>query len=67
MAFIQGGVFMMGGDNDQAREDEFPKHKVQLNSFFIDKTEVTNSSLMQGSKYGINFGNSLIQIYKDKY
>jgi len=44
MAFIQGGVFMMGGDNDQAREDEFPKHKVQLNSFFIDKTEVTNSS-----------------------
>jgi formylglycine-generating enzyme required for sulfatase activity len=44
MSFIQGGVFMMGGDNDPAREDEFPKHKVQLNSFYIDKTEVTNSS-----------------------
>jgi formylglycine-generating enzyme required for sulfatase activity len=42
MVFIPAGEFMMGGDNEQARADEFPKHKVKLNSFYMDETEVTN-------------------------
>jgi formylglycine-generating enzyme required for sulfatase activity len=42
MVFIKGGIFMMGGDNEQARQDEFPKHAVQVNSFYMDATEVTN-------------------------
>ncbi|HNE51444.1 MAG TPA: SUMF1/EgtB/PvdO family nonheme iron enzyme, partial [Chitinophagales bacterium] len=42
MVFIKGGTFAMGGDNAQARADEFPKHKVQVHSFWMDKTEVTN-------------------------
>ena len=25
----KGGTFMMGGDNNQASADEFPKHKVR--------------------------------------
>jgi formylglycine-generating enzyme required for sulfatase activity len=33
----------MGGDNEQAREDELPKHTVTINSFWIDETEVTNA------------------------
>lgn len=43
MAWIPGGTFSMGGDNDQARQDEFPKHEVKLNGFFMDVTEVTNA------------------------
>jgi len=43
MVWIPGGTFSMGGDNDQARQDEFPKHQVKLNGFFMDITEVTNS------------------------
>jgi formylglycine-generating enzyme required for sulfatase activity len=42
MVWIPAGEFMMGGDNDQARADEFPKHKVNLNGFYMDETEVTN-------------------------
>lgn len=43
MVFIKGGTFEMGGDNAQARADEFPKHKVEVHSFWMDKTEVTNA------------------------
>ena len=43
MVLIPGGTFDMGGDNDQADPDEFPKHSVQLSSFYIDATEVTNA------------------------
>lgn len=43
MVWIPGGTFSMGGDNNQAREDEFPKHNVKLDGFFMDATEVTNA------------------------
>ncbi len=43
MVFIPGGTFDMGGDNDQADEDEYPKHKVQVSPFYMDITEVTNA------------------------
>jgi formylglycine-generating enzyme required for sulfatase activity len=43
MAFIPGGMFDMGGDNEQASADEFPKHKVQVSPFYVDLTEVTNA------------------------
>ena len=43
MVWIPGGTFDMGGDNYQARQDEFPKHAVKLNGFFMDVTEVTNA------------------------
>lgn len=43
MAWIKGGDFRMGGDNSQAAPDEFPKHKVILDGFWIDITEVTNA------------------------
>jgi len=42
MVWIEGGIFAMGGDNNQARADEFPKHTVQVSGFFMDETEVTN-------------------------
>ncbi len=43
MVLINAGKFEMGGDNESAQSDEFPKHKVTLNSFRIDETEVTNA------------------------
>lgn len=43
MAYIPSGTFMMGGDNHQARADELPKHKVHIDGYWMDKTEVTNA------------------------
>lgn len=43
MVLVYGGEFEMGGDNDQASPDEYPKHKVKVSSFLIDVTEVTNA------------------------
>ncbi len=44
MVFIKAGTFMMGGDNKQAADDEYPKHKVSVNGFWIDAIEVTNAA-----------------------
>lgn len=43
MVLIPGGEFFMGADNDQASQDEYPKHKVTLAPFYMDVTEVTNA------------------------
>ncbi len=40
MALIQGGKFMMG--RDDGSPDEGPVHEVEINSFYLDITEVTN-------------------------
>lgn len=44
MVLIPAGTFQMGGDNKQASQDEYPKHSVQVNAFYMDATEVTNAS-----------------------
>lgn len=43
MVLIPSGKLNMGGDNDQASPNEFPKHQVEINTFWMDQTEVTNS------------------------
>lgn len=43
MVLIPGGTFLMGADNEQARPDEYPKHKVSVDGFWMDATEVTNA------------------------
>lgn len=43
MVYIPGGTFMMGGDNNQAAPDEFPKHSVSVSPFWMDAHEVTNA------------------------
>jgi formylglycine-generating enzyme required for sulfatase activity len=43
MKLIKGGTFYMGSDNEKlALEREFPKHLVEVNSFWMDVHEVTN-------------------------
>ena len=43
MVLIKGGSYKMGGDNKQAGDDEYPKHKVTVDGFWMDATEVTNA------------------------
>ncbi|GAA4749947.1 formylglycine-generating enzyme family protein [Flavisolibacter ginsenosidimutans] len=43
MVLIPAGTFEMGGDNNQASPDEYPKHTVTVSSFYMDATEVTNA------------------------
>lgn len=43
MVLIPSGTLEMGGDNEQADPNEFPKHKVEVASFYMDKTEVSNA------------------------
>ena len=47
MVYIAGGSFEMGGDNEQADADEYPKHRVQVSPFYIDETEVTNAAFQK--------------------
>lgn len=43
MVLIPGGTLQMGGDNAQADANEFPKHPVPIEAFWMDTTEVTNA------------------------
>ena len=43
MVRIPGGAFMMGASDQQGRADEYPQHAVQVKSFWMDATEVTNA------------------------
>ena len=47
MIFIEGGFFEMGADNDEARPDEYPKHKIKISSFWMDENEVTNAQFKE--------------------
>ena len=47
MVWIKAGNFLMGADNKQAYEDEYPKHKVGVHGFWMDATEVTNAEFEQ--------------------
>lgn len=41
---IPAGEFAMGSDEQESYKQERPAHRVKLNSFWIDQTEVTNSA-----------------------
>jgi serine/threonine-protein kinase len=45
MVFVPEGTFMMGSKADapDSRDDERPVHEVKLDSFWIDRTEITNA------------------------
>ena len=43
MLLIPGGEFLMGSDSQLAWPDERPVHRVIVDAFWIDKTEVTNA------------------------
>jgi formylglycine-generating enzyme required for sulfatase activity len=41
MALIPAGYFMMGSPKGVGKKEEHPQHKVWVDAFYIDKTEVT--------------------------
>jgi formylglycine-generating enzyme required for sulfatase activity len=49
MVHVAGGSFLMGSDDDdlEAVPDELPHHRVSLDAFWIDQTEVTNAQFVQ--------------------
>lgn len=47
MVKIPAGTLNMGGDNEQADPNEFPKHKVTIKSFWMDATEVSNAQFKE--------------------
>ena len=47
MKWIPSGTFSMGANNEQARKDEYPVHKVKINGFWMDETEVTNQQFKE--------------------
>lgn len=42
MVVVPGGTFIMGGNDEQAEADEFPRHTVTVDAFRMDVHEVTN-------------------------
>lgn len=49
MTLIEGDTFLMGTDSKEgfSEDGEGPVRKVRLNSFYIDKTAVTNAQFRQ--------------------
>src|SRR6187200_1551332 len=43
MVWIPGGEFTMGTDSELGWPDEKPAHRVRVDGFFMDATEVTNA------------------------
>ncbi len=43
MVWIPGGEFTMGTDSDMGWPDEKPSHRVRVDGFWMDETEVTNA------------------------
>jgi len=43
MVLIPGGRFLMGSSDNEGRSDEYPQHAVEVKSFWMDATEVTNA------------------------
>src|SRR5271166_4730638 len=43
MVWVPGGEFTMGTDSDLGWPDEKPAHRVRVNAFWMDETDVTNA------------------------
>lgn len=42
MVLVPGGTFSMGADDSTGMPDEYPKHSVKVDSFWMDEHEVSN-------------------------
>jgi formylglycine-generating enzyme required for sulfatase activity len=47
MVWIPGGEFTMGSMDPLARQDESPRHRVRVDGFWMDITEVTNAQFAE--------------------
>ncbi len=47
MVWIEGGEFTMGATDERGRKDELPAHRVKVDGFWMDETEVTNAQFAE--------------------
>ena len=47
MVWIPGGEFLMGSDSKLAKSNEKPAHKVRVDGFWMDQTDVTNAQFAE--------------------
>lgn len=47
MVWIPGGDFLMGSESRLAKSNEKPAHKVQVDGFWMDRTDVTNAQFSE--------------------
>ena len=47
MVYVPAGDFLMGSPAGEGHDDEHPQHRVTLDAFWIDRTEVTNAQYEQ--------------------
>jgi formylglycine-generating enzyme required for sulfatase activity len=47
MVWVPGGEFTMGTDDEQGWADEKPAHRVRVDGFWMDATEVTNAQFRE--------------------
>ncbi|HEV3085020.1 MAG TPA: formylglycine-generating enzyme family protein [Gemmataceae bacterium] len=47
MVWVPGGEFTMGTDSDLGHPDEKPAHRVRVDGFWMDETDVTNAQFRQ--------------------
>lgn len=47
MKWIPGGEAFMGAVDNEGRSDEYPQHRVQVDGFWMDETEVTNAQFQK--------------------
>ena len=47
MAWVPGGVFLMGSDSRLAQPNERPAHRVRIRGFWMDTTHVTNDDFAE--------------------
>ncbi|MGY5850540.1 formylglycine-generating enzyme family protein [Salegentibacter sp. F14] len=47
MIKVPGGTYTMGGNSQQARQDEFPQHQETIEDLWVDQTEVTNAQFRE--------------------
>src|SRR5690349_596525 len=47
MVWLAGGEFTMGTSDEESYEHERPAHRVHVDGFWIDQTEVTNKQFLE--------------------
>ena len=62
MASIPAGEFVMGSSDEKAKSNENPSHSVYLDSFYIDKFEVTQKEFKQIMNFTASTMNSIALI-----
>ena len=60
MVLIPGGEFTMGDSFGEGDSDEVPVHTVEVSAFYMDRTEVTNDSMVEVLNWAYGDGKLIV-------